>query len=1236
MFDNNLEGENFGAVFRECRSLINVDVDILKNNLKTTYADAMLRGTLITEVVKINHLTLLRSINQLYLNCRGLANIPFDYLSGLSNLKTANLTFYGMTNIALDNTGYGIFELPSTFLDGCDSLEDIGEWTSVSKVIIDPTNLLLPTTIKNVNRIFAVKSVRGLRGDYVPNIFEGNTNSINIGDFAKNQSEFYGVFYRFWRDSNLTLTNNANAFSGCINALNYPEIPISWGGTIASSRLGFWIDTYKYDSVGKMFSTSPSTWLVHDGDEENPDIGDTVYLDYDLSSNIYDGDEKYFAISQDLSNNEQGTHWIQVDDDGLIIDKGVISIETDFVMEVVIPNNGDVFKIKQKANKVYSLEGGENATIDWGDGSSLQLTDLNYNIDQPTIEKTYSNSGTYQVKISGRLSQVNIGDENDGGGRIKRILQWGDLGTISYSLFSLYNLEELPQGAVTGLVFSKKGTRYNSEDSYTGLSLNIAEANILENIPSEFTSLLKYEDIGLSVIMNNFGKDFYKLKAIPDDIFLGLSLIQGTDYMFKNLYDLEYLPKDLFNNAYFNAEGFGRDCLIYSGKNYLGDPNKTLVLDENFFSNIRLSEGSGAITFKIKGWNIDSVPQNLLRNSLSSIENGGTGEINTTELFRDCSKLTSLPDNLFKDFQVTSMNNAIRGTSITHVKSSWMGGTVQNNDNSFNEFARSGIVDTIDEDFFDYFPNTTSLRIAFGGNELVTFSDNTFRDLPKLDSFQQTFSNNPLTSIPQDAFKESINVTTMSGMFSNTPIVNIPDDLFKDFTEVVNASSIFFQCEGLVSIPVGLFNDMIKNETFYRTFYRCRSLTLIPIGYFSYNVSVDTFEGCFEDSGIIQVPDGLFDNTEIATNFKQTFKGCESLDFVPADVFDNNVEALTFRSCFEDCEALVGNINFTINRCTKVTDISRMFYDSANADPAFELSISFLPIPNVIERADYFSVLADPHLHLLPGMFENATNIEYALTSSSGNFSVYTEVPNILRDNLNAVNVRGMMQNHETLTGFIYRFWRDSLLTFSEVTGAFSGCVNALNYPEVPVAWGGLGSPRLGFWMDINGEPTSADVVNGNENSWLIHDGANEEPEIGDTVYTSYDTNAGTILGANQFYAIKTDKWIQIDPNGVIIDKGDDTTPPGDLEVINFGVAYPIQNGVALACNRSNGVGTVTQQISYREVGTGSFIPGVSTTQRLTIMEQSGLIPGVTYEFQLTVTDDNETALSSVVTSTIQ
>ena len=1258
LFKNNQKVNTFQGVFQNCEELLSVPNDVFKNSQSVDNLSLAFYRCFKLETVPSNMLEdMVNATNfyRIFYDCNKLQNLPqgfFDNNISVTNMQEAfadchtftevNFSLENMTNLEKIN---GLFRecdgfaepfiLPSDFLPNPNVI-DRADYLSV----LGDAHLYLEEGMfpEITNIEYGLVSSGGNHSIYteIPNIFKVNTKTINARGFCQGHDTITGFIYRFWRDSDLNFSNNSDAFIGCVNALNYPEIPISWGGTIESSRLGFWIDTYKYDSVGKMFSTSPTTWLVHDGDEENPDIGDTVYLDYDLSSNIYDGDEKYFAISQDPFNNEQGTHWIQVDDDGLIIDKGVISIETDFIMEIVIPNDGDTFKLEGVANSVWKVQGGQNAVVDWGDGTTSQLDDSNVGNNLFGVEKSYSASGTYQVKISGRLAAVTVRDTGD---KITKILQWGDLGLIGYTL-KLGNLTELPQGAITGFYGTKRGSGYNNEPTGGTTSvtsqLNLYGTYSIEYLPNNFLEFLKFEDIGYGVFMGVFYQDCYKLKNIPEDFFQGVLVSTGTNYLFQNCYDLEYLPPDLLNNSYGFEQDISRSFMGNAGANYLGDPNKTLVLDENFFSSVNLGNKT-KYGFTLAGWNIDNVPKDLLKNSLGSVSNGGDGVLQVYPLFYNCSKLTELPDDLFKDFQIgVEMRSFIRGTSITHVKSSWMGGTVQNNDLPFSEFARGGIVDTIDEDFFDYFPNATDLRLAFENNEIVTFPNNTFRNLPKVTTFAQTFANNPLVSIPQDAFKESVNATTIYQMFAGTDLTSVPSDLFKDFTEVVDASGLFFKCGELSSIPVGLFYDMTKVTTFKQTFYRCYSLTLIPIGYFSYNVNVDTFEGCFEGSGIIQVPDGLFDNAEIATNFKQTFRDCESLDFVPADVFDNNVEALTFSGCFENCDALVGNINFTINRCTKVTDVSRMFYGSANADPAFELTLSFLPIPNVIDRADYFSVLADPHLQLVPGMFENATNIEYALTSSSGNYSVYTEVPNILRDNVNAVNVRGMMQNHETLTGFIYRFWRDPLLNFSQVTGAFSGCINALNYPEVPVEWGGLGSPRLGFWMDINGEPTSADVVNGNENSWLIHDGANEEPEIGDTVYTSYDTNSGTILGANQFYAIKTDKWIQIDPNGVIIDKGDDTTPPGDLEVINFGVAYPIVNGVALACNRSNGVGTVTQQISYREVGTGSFIPGVSTTQRLTIMEQSGLIPGVTYEFQLTLTDDNETALSSVVTSTIQ
>ncbi|GAI81616.1 unnamed protein product, partial [marine sediment metagenome] len=108
----------------------------------------------------------------------------------------------------------------------------------------------------------------------------------------------------------------------------------------------------------------------------------------------------------------------------------------------------------------------------------------------------------------------------------------------------------------------------------------------------------------------------------------------------------------------------------------------------------------------------------------------------------------------------------------------------------------------------------------------------------------------------------------------------------KNATDKLKASNMtclkncFHSCSGLIAIPNGLFDNNIAVINFSACFANCTSLTAIPNGLFDYNILVNDFSFCFYN--------------------------CSSLMSIPVGLFDNNTDVNTFQSCFGKGQNLTG------------------------------------------------------------------------------------------------------------------------------------------------------------------------------------------------------------------------------------------------------------------------------------------------------------------------------------------
>ena len=192
--------------------------------------------------------------------------------------------------------------------------------------------------------------------------------------------------------------------------------------------------------------------------------------------------------------------------------------------------------------------------------------------------------------------------------------------------------------------------------------------------------------------------------------------------------------------------------------------------------------------------------------------------------FSGCSKLTSVPTNLFSNC-----------TAVT----------------DFSEtFLNCSGLTSIPENLFSNNTDVTTFYTTFAYCTGLTGSipDNLFSNNTAVTDFSYTFYGcSGLTSIPANLFSNNTSVTNFEYTFRYCKGLtgSITANLFQYNTAVTDFSYTFQDCSGLTNIPENLFSNCTAVTSFNATFSNCSGLTSIPENLFKYNTAVTSFEWTF-------------------------------------------------------------------------------------------------------------------------------------------------------------------------------------------------------------------------------------------------------------------------------------------------------------------------------------------------------------------------------------------------------
>lgn len=478
-----------------------------------------------------------------------------------------------------------------------------------------------------------------------------------------------------------------------------------------------------------------------------------------------------------------------------------------------------------------------DAYIDYGDGTKESVISEN-----PT--HTYSNTGTYTMKISGTCTSFTA--NTDAQNYITKLKKWGCLEATSYQFYNCTKLAgtiPLPHTQsfknVTSVYQLFEGCTNLTGEIPTDLfknGTNIVNFREVFMGCSNLTGTIPASLFANSPKATNFAHVFEGCKKItgqiPSELFKNNLQADYLSCTFKDCSGLTgNIPAELFKNN-TNAYYFGG---VFSGCSGL-----TGSIPEELFSNNTKTEIMNSAFSQCSGLT-GSIPEKLFYNNPLVLTFAFT--------FTECKNLTgSIPGELFSN--CTKANNF-----------------------SYTFYLCENLSGTIPEELFYNNPEVTTFRDTFMACYNITeipaklFSRNT-----KVQSCHGTFSAmRNISTIPEGLFDNNTKITDFSEVFSGIrQITQIPEGLFDNCTEVQNFAGAFKDCSNLTSIPEGLFDNCQKVTNFgyskkvgndylnMGVFTDCANLTgKAPELWKRTNVTSNlyAFKGCTKLSNYADIPD---------------------------------------------------------------------------------------------------------------------------------------------------------------------------------------------------------------------------------------------------------------------------------------------------------------------------------------------------------------------------------------------
>ena len=362
--------------------------------------------------------------------------------------------------------------------------------------------------------------------------------------------------------------------------------------------------------------------------------------------------------------------------------------------------------------------------------------------------------------------------------------------------------------------------------------------------------------------------------------------------------------------------------------------------------------------------NMSDMFKNCSKLTSLDVSNFDTSNVtNMRYMFFECNKSTSLDVSKFDTSKVTDMSymfyNCRRLTSLDVSKFD----TSKVTDMSYMFSGCSGLT-SLDVSKFDT-SKVTNMRFMFGWCSKLTSIDVSKFDASNVTGMNYMFYNcSGLTSIDVSKFDTS-NVTNMQYMFSGCSGLTSLDVSKLSTSNVTNMECMFSGCSGLTSLDFSKIDTSNVTNMQYM-FYNCTGLTNLKL-----SVSkVTNMNYMFYKCSKLRSLDVSNFNTSNVRTMDSMFR-CSGLTSIDVSKFDtSNVTDMGYM--FSECSELT-SIDLSNLNTSKVTDMSRMF---SSCSKLASLDVTSFDTHNVTSMIDMFSECSElTSLNISNFYTSNVTNM---------------------------------------------------------------------------------------------------------------------------------------------------------------------------------------------------------------------------------------------------------------------
>ena len=367
-----------------------------------------------------------------------------------------------------------------------------------------------------------------------------------------------------------------------------------------------------------------------------------------------------------------------------------------------------------------------------------------------------------------------------------------------------------------------------------------------------------------------------------------------------------------------------------------------------------------------------------------------------SDMFSDCSNLTSLDVSSFDTSKVTNMSMMFSYCSkLTSLDLSGFDTSKVTNMSSM--FFYCSNLTSLDVSRFDTSKVTNMSSMFYNCGNLTSLDVSGF-DTSEVISMSNMFNNcTNLTSLDVSKFNTS-NVTKMLGMFNYCRNLTSLDVSGFDTSKVINMSEMFNYCSKLTSLDVSKFNTS-KVTDMSRMFYNCSSLTSLDASNFNTS-NVTIMEWMFSYcSNLTSLDLSGFDTSKV-TIIEGMFRNCSNLTSLDLSGFDTS-EVISMSNMFSYCSNLT-SLDVSKFDTSKVTDMSYMFYNCSNLTSLDVSGFDTSKVTNMPGMFSYCSNLTSldvsgfdtSKVTIIEGMFRNCSNLT-SLDLSNFDTSKVTNMQNM-------------------------------------------------------------------------------------------------------------------------------------------------------------------------------------------------------------------------------------------------